>query len=419
MAPASAAAAWLVLTLLGVAAAQAAAQPSVSAGLQALHARHSTDGDQQHLGATAAALSSHVRGNLVRFSAAAVEGCSAEDLATELVSLGGEHIISYGRVVSGWLPVKALGQVRKDNPAKLVCARSLQPQQPTRNMFRTHLTSNPLLLPAGQLQKPAPHTREYGHIQPAKQTRLPGDVRVAQVARQLEAPSQSGCDVGLVQQVAAFSFVLFVWTLASCAHVLRYWTVCNTAYRFGHVLGVRPLNVSEDDFSYVGRHHSLGGYYNDIAANALPKGVQVLSDYDQGTDEGRAMLQLVHAVAPNAKLAFYAVSSGEADFAHGIQALANAGCRVIVDDVLYRAEPMFQNGIIAQSVNRVRSRGVAYFSSSGNGAFLSYRADFVDSGVGGVIRGSKRHRFGVRGSQKITSQRFQFGPGVTIIALNW
>jgi hypothetical protein len=52
---------------------------------------------------------------------------------------------------------------------------------------------------------------------------------------------------------------------------------------------------------------------------------------------------------------------GAEDFAAGIVALADAGSKIIVDDVIYFAEPMFLDGPIAQAADRVKSRGVAYF----------------------------------------------------------
>jgi Subtilase family/Putative Ig domain len=90
------------------------------------------------------------------------------------------------------------------------------------------------------------------------------------------------------------------------------------------------------------------------------------------SDEGRAMMQIVHAVAPGANLAFYTADNSEADFAAGIVALANAGAQVEADDVGYYDEPFFQDGLVAQAVDSVEAKGVAYFSAAGNDSDLAY-----------------------------------------------
>jgi hypothetical protein len=89
-------------------------------------------------------------------------------------------------------------------------------------------------------------------------------------------------------------------------------------------------------------------------------------------DEGRAMMQIVHDVAPVAKLAFYTAVNSEADMANGIQALAGAGAQVIADDVTYFDEPFFQDGLVAQAINTVNASGVAYFSAAGNNGAIGY-----------------------------------------------
>src|SRR5262249_48758162 len=108
--------------------------------------------------------------------------------------------------------------------------------------------------------------------------------------------------------------------------------------------------------------------------------VTVLQDEpgcSSGTDEGRAMLQIVHDVAPGAGLSFATAFAGMASFAANIRALAGAGARVIVDDVIYFGEPLFQDGVIAQAVDSVAANGVAYFSAAGNYARQSYDHTFV------------------------------------------
>jgi hypothetical protein len=131
----------------------------------------------------------------------------------------------------------------------------------------------------------------------------------------------------------------------------------------------------------------------DISTGDLPSTVNVLEEAQAGNggcmnygaptqlpfgDEGRAMLQIVHDVAPGAGLAFYTAENSEADFASGIGKLAaavsagGAGATVIADDVGYFDEPYFQDGIVAQAIDVVESQGVAYFSAAGNDGNLAY-----------------------------------------------
>jgi hypothetical protein len=131
----------------------------------------------------------------------------------------------------------------------------------------------------------------------------------------------------------------------------------------------------------------------DISTGDLPSSVTVLEEAEAGQggcmaygaptqlpfgDEGRAMLQIVHDVAPGASLAFYTAENSEADFASGIGKLAasvaagGAGAKVIADDVGYFDEPFFQDGIVAQAIDAVEAQGVAYFSAAGNDGTLAY-----------------------------------------------
>ncbi len=134
-------------------------------------------------------------------------------------------------------------------------------------------------------------------------------------------------------------------------------------------------------------YNNLGSADIGVASGELPgkgnpfkfnKPVDVLADLDDGTgtDEGRAMAEIVHDVAPGAELAFHTAFMGEADFAQGIQNLAKKGCKVITDDVFYYAEPFFQDGIIAQSVDVAKKKGVTYFSSAGNNYNSSYESNY-------------------------------------------
>jgi class 3 adenylate cyclase len=134
------------------------------------------------------------------------------------------------------------------------------------------------------------------------------------------------------------------------------------------------VGVLSDSFN------NLGGAAADEASGALPAAanVQVLKDLSSGgTDEGRAMMQIVHDIAPGASLAFYTAFNSEQDFANGILALAAAGSKVIVDDVSYFDEPFFQNGVVAQAIQTVEAEGVTYVSAAGNNGSNGYQATWT------------------------------------------
>jgi Subtilase family len=117
-------------------------------------------------------------------------------------------------------------------------------------------------------------------------------------------------------------------------------------------------------------------------------------------DEGRGMMQIVHDVAPGAALAFHTGANSEADFASGIGALAAAGATVIADDLGYYDEPFFQDGIVAQAIDKVYAKGVAYFSAAGNNGQLSYEnsaPSFTTAGAG-ANAGEMLLTFGMNGA---------------------
>ena len=102
------------------------------------------------------------------------------------------------------------------------------------------------------------------------------------------------------------------------------------------------------------------------ASGDVPDRVMVLpGQYGEGY-EGTAMLEIVHDLAPGAELFFATAYGGQAQFAANIEALCEAGADVIVDDIGYIDEAVFQDDIVAQGVNTAVGDGCFFFSSGGN-----------------------------------------------------
>jgi Subtilase family len=145
----------------------------------------------------------------------------------------------------------------------------------------------------------------------------------------------------------------------------------------GSGITVGILSDSYDRDSTAATHAAADVSTGDLPGTANPCGqispVNVLDDTEAGgADEGRAMAQIVHDLAPRAKLAFATAFGGETGFAGNIERLAQpiakggAGASVIADDVAYFNEPFFQDGPIAAAVDKVSGEGISYFSSAGN-----------------------------------------------------
>jgi uncharacterized repeat protein (TIGR01451 family) len=151
------------------------------------------------------------------------------------------------------------------------------------------------------------------------------------------------------------------------------------------------------------------------ASGDLPAVVDVLAGQAGSGDEGSAMLEIVHDLAPGASLGFATANPDEATFAQNILDLATSGCNVIVDDIIYLDESPFQDGPVAQSVNTVTAAGVIYFSSAGNEGNVvdatagTWEGDFLASAAGdpGPLAGANLHDFGDGGNSILVN----FGGG--------
>ena len=134
-----------------------------------------------------------------------------------------------------------------------------------------------------------------------------------------------------------------------------------------------------------------------------------------GSDEGRAMLQIVHDLAPGATLYFATAFNSITDFANNIRALRgiatspavgniSPGCDIIIDDIFYFTETGLHDGqtvatnrnmaVVTQAVNDVTANGAMYFSSAGNSGNLAqatsgaWEGDFTSGAKPAIITGT-------------------------------
>ena len=128
-------------------------------------------------------------------------------------------------------------------------------------------------------------------------------------------------------------------------------------------------------------YNILGGAAADVAKGYLPAdGVTVLREGSAGDDdEGRAMAELIHQVAPGSSLYFASTGASVDDFASSVQALEAAGCTIIVDDIGFPgSEPFFQLGSPAENaISAGIASGVTFVTSAGNYGDSYYQHAFT------------------------------------------
>jgi hypothetical protein len=201
--------------------------------------------------------------------------------------------------------------------------------------------------------------------------------------------------------------------------------------------GVR-IGVLSDSFN------ATGGAAADITRGDLPGagnpngfttpvrlvGSGDLAPGQGGIDEGRAMLQIVHDLAPGAQLFYATAFNSITDFANNIRALRNAGCNIIIDDVFYFTETGLHDGqpratdqnmaVVTQAVNDVTANGALYFSSAGNSGNLndgtsgSWEGDYRAGALPGALAG--------QGSDALIFSGTTTSNGVTagsVVSMQW
>jgi len=129
-------------------------------------------------------------------------------------------------------------------------------------------------------------------------------------------------------------------------------------------------------------------------------------------DEGTALLEIVHDLAPGAQLLFSEGATSGLVFIDSVNCLTAAGASVITDDLLFVDEPFFADGPLALAVRAAVQAGVSYHSAAGNEAQQHIEQPFRAS------PDSAFHNF--LGGPVDNTDDMLVGPGMTLICvLQW
>ncbi len=124
-----------------------------------------------------------------------------------------------------------------------------------------------------------------------------------------------------------------------------------------------------------------------IAGNGNPNGydkpVRVIKEYPytfgQLSDEGRAMLQIAHDIAPGADLAFRTGVLSPRDFELGIRDFIGTTNKVLIDDITFTGVSAFGGTNIGMAIQEVLPGGNYYFTSAGNFSNAAYQDVFREA----------------------------------------
>jgi subtilisin family serine protease len=128
---------------------------------------------------------------------------------------------------------------------------------------------------------------------------------------------------------------------------------------------------------------SLSHLSASVATGDLPPDVIIVNGQDGrhisgAIDEGRAMAELIHDLAPGATLLFHTGVPSSLQMIAAIRALTAAGAHIIVDDLGFLQEPFFEDGPVAQAVQEAIDAGVLYVTAVGNDAEANYSGTFQE-----------------------------------------
>jgi subtilisin family serine protease len=136
-----------------------------------------------------------------------------------------------------------------------------------------------------------------------------------------------------------------------------------------------------------------------INSGDLPANLTIVNGQDGSTDpdaldEGRALAEIIYDLAPGVSLLFRTGFPTSVDFIAAVRELTAAGAHVIVDDLGFFNEPVFEEGPVAQAVRQAIQQGVVFVSAAGNDAQRHYQGLFTEFGPNDGDPSLNLHDFG-------------------------
>src|SRR5579871_233241 len=224
-----------------------------------------------------------------------------------------------------------------------------------------------------------------GHLTPARRAALEAaGLGIEVPAPRAPAPAWPGGEVvqgtATAAAQAAIAALPFVRRLARPG---RAWTSVGAVTTAGdallHVDQARAILGTDGTGATVGVISDGADHRAaSIASGDLPADVTLPPIAGLGAgqgDEGTALMEIVHDLAPGARLLFAAPQTS-VEMLAAIDGLAAAGAQVIVDDLVFTDEPKFEDGPVAASARAFVAGGGVYVTAAGNFARVHYYATY-------------------------------------------
>lgn len=161
-------------------------------------------------------------------------------------------------------------------------------------------------------------------------------------------------------------------------------TLTNTGTINSEGDGLHRADDARTTFGLTGAGQIVGVISNGVVSLAasqgfgdLPAAVNVPAGCTGSGDEGTAMLEIVHDLAPGAGLAFCGGGGGAAGMINAINTLAAIpGMSAITDDLIQGQESLFEDGPVALAKRNAVNAGIFFTSSAGNRGNQHWEGNF-------------------------------------------